>query len=109
MEIWTDVSGVFSANPKIVKKASPIEFLSYKEAMELSFFGAKVIYFPTLRPLIENNIPSSGGTCNQSVVTQDESLLETCKILAKSESTDWSELLLCLCFVYVLEASLIVI
>lgn len=45
LEIWTDVSGVFSANPKIVKKASPIEFLSYKEAMELSFFGAKVIYF----------------------------------------------------------------
>ena len=39
LEIWTDVSGVFSANPKIVKKASPIEFLSYKEAMELSFFG----------------------------------------------------------------------
>ena len=52
LEIWTDVSGVFSANPKIVKNASPIAYLSYKEAMELSFFGAKVIYFPTLQPLI---------------------------------------------------------
>ena len=38
LEIWTDVSGVFSANPKIVKNASPIAYLSYKEAMELSFF-----------------------------------------------------------------------
>ena len=72
LEIWTDVSGVYSANPKIVKKALPIEFLSYKEAMELSFFGAKVIYFPTLQPLIEDNIPvyikntfeaEANGTC----------------------------------------------
>ena len=58
LEIWTDVSGVFSANPKIVKNSKPIESLSYKEAMELSFFGAKVIYFPTLQPLIEKNIPA---------------------------------------------------
>ena len=58
LEIWTDVSGVFSANPKIVKNSRPIESLSYKEAMELSFFGAKVIYFPTLQPLIEKNIPA---------------------------------------------------
>ena len=83
LEIWTDVSGVFSANPKIVKKASPIEFLSYKEAMELSFFGAKVIYFPTLQPLIEDNIPvfikntfdpSAEGTCisNSTKLDNDE-------------------------------------
>ena len=58
LEIWTDVSGVFSANPKIVKNSRPISSLSYKEAMELSFFGAKVIYFPTLQPLIEKNIPA---------------------------------------------------
>ena len=58
LEIWTDVSGVFSANPKIVKNSKPIVSLSYKEAMELSFFGAKVIYFPTLQPLIEKNIPA---------------------------------------------------
>ena len=58
LEIWTDVSGVFSANPKIVKNSRPIESLSYKEAMELSFFGAKVIYFPTLQPLIKKKIPA---------------------------------------------------
>ena len=83
LEIWTDVSGVFTANPKIVKKASPIEFLSYKEAMELSFFGAKVIYFPTLQPLIEDNIPvfikntfepGAEGTCisNSTKLDNDE-------------------------------------
>jgi len=83
LEIWTDVSGVFSANPKIVEKASPIEFLSYKEAMELSFFGAKVIYFPTLQPLIEDNIPvyikntfdqEANGTCisNSTKLDKDE-------------------------------------
>ena len=83
LEIWTDVSGVYSANPKIVKKALPIEFLSYKEAMELSFFGAKVIYFPTLQPLIEENIPvyikntfdpEANGTCisNSTKLDDDE-------------------------------------
>ena len=83
LEIWTDVSGVFSANPKIVENASPIEFLSYKEAMELSFFGAKVIYFPTLQPLIEENIPvyikntfdqDAVGTCisNSTKLDEDE-------------------------------------
>ena len=58
LEIWTDVSGVFSANPKIVKNSKAIESLSYKEAMELSFFGAKVIKLPTLQPLIEKSIPA---------------------------------------------------
>ena len=83
LEIWTDVSGVYSANPKIVKKALPIQFLSYKEAMELSFFGAKVIYFPTLQPLIEENIPvyikntfdqDADGTCisNSTKLDEDE-------------------------------------
>ena len=83
LEIWTDVSGVYSANPKIVKKSLPIEFLSYKEAMELSFFGAKVIYFPTLQPLIEENIPvyikntfdpEANGTCisNSTKLDDDE-------------------------------------
>jgi len=57
LEIWTDVSGMFTANPKLVQQAIPIEKLSYREAMELSHFGAKVIYPPTLQPLIEKNIP----------------------------------------------------
>ena len=57
LEIWTDVSGMFTAHPKIVAQANPITQLSYLEAMELSHFGAKVIYPPTLQPLVEKNIP----------------------------------------------------
>ena len=57
LEIWTDVSGMYTANPKIVAQATPIPHLSYLEAMELSHFGAKVIYPPTLQPLVEKNIP----------------------------------------------------
>ncbi len=57
LEIWTDVSGMFTANPKWVKQAFPIEKLSYQEAMELSHFGAKVLYPPTIRPVLEQKIP----------------------------------------------------
>ena len=57
LEIWTDVSGMYTANPKLVKQATPIEKLSYLEAMELSHFGAKVIFPPTLQPLVEKQIP----------------------------------------------------
>ena len=57
LEIWTDVSGMFTANPKIVKQARPIPHISYKEAMELSHFGAKVLYAPTIQPALNNNIP----------------------------------------------------
>lgn len=57
LEIWTDVSGMFTANPRLVKQAQPISNLSYFEAMELSHFGAKVIYPPTLQPVMKKNIP----------------------------------------------------
>ncbi|MAL58686.1 MAG: bifunctional aspartate kinase/homoserine dehydrogenase I [Flavobacteriaceae bacterium] len=57
LEIWTDVSGMYTANPKIVQQAFPIEEISYEEAMELSHFGAKVLYPPTIRPVLENGIP----------------------------------------------------
>tara|TARA_B100001057_G_scaffold501280_1_gene623118 strand:- start:1215 stop:3659 length:2445 start_codon:yes stop_codon:yes gene_type:complete len=57
LEIWTDVSGMYTANPKIVSQAQPIPNLSYFEAMELSHFGAKVIYPPTLQPLMKKEIP----------------------------------------------------
>ena len=58
LEIWTDVSGMYTANPKLVAQAQPIPNLTYYEAMELSHFGAKVIYPPTLQPLVEKNIPT---------------------------------------------------
>ena len=57
LEIWTDVSGMFTANPKWVRQAFPIEKLSYQEAMELSHFGAKVLYPPTIRPVLNKKIP----------------------------------------------------
>ncbi len=56
LEIWTDVSGVYTANPKIVSQARPIKNISYREAMELSHFGAKVIYPPTVQPLLDKKI-----------------------------------------------------
>ncbi len=57
LEIWTDVNGMFTANPKIVKQAQPIAAISYQEAMELSHFGAKVLYPPTIQPVLRKNIP----------------------------------------------------
>ncbi|MBC7440228.1 MAG: aspartate kinase, partial [Flavobacterium sp.] len=57
LEIWTDVNGMFTANPRIVKQAQSIEKISYQEAMELSHFGAKVLYPPTIQPVLTKNIP----------------------------------------------------
>lgn len=55
--IWTDVDGVLTADPRKVKNAFAIQSLSYEEAMELSHFGAKVIYPPTMQPALNKGIP----------------------------------------------------
>ncbi|WP_041611489.1 bifunctional aspartate kinase/homoserine dehydrogenase I [Treponema primitia] len=57
VEIWTDVDGILTADPKLVKTAFKIDSLSYNEAMELSHFGAKVLHPPTVRPALEKGIP----------------------------------------------------
>nr|WP_293299707.1 bifunctional aspartate kinase/homoserine dehydrogenase I [Allomuricauda sp.] len=57
LEIWTDVSGMYTANPKLVKQAKCISHISYEEAMELSHFGAKVLYPPTIQPVLGKGIP----------------------------------------------------
>jgi len=57
LEIWTDVSGMYTTNPKMVKQAYPISKISYQEAMELSHFGAKVLYPPTVQPVLSLGIP----------------------------------------------------
>jgi aspartokinase/homoserine dehydrogenase 1 len=57
IEIWTDVDGFMTADPKLVKNAFTIETLNYSEAMELSHFGAKVLHPPTVQPALEKNIP----------------------------------------------------
>ncbi|MFZ9035866.1 MAG: bifunctional aspartate kinase/homoserine dehydrogenase I [Francisellaceae bacterium] len=55
--IWTDVAGIYSANPQVVKGAKQINMLSYKEALELAYFGASVVHPLTISPMMEQNIP----------------------------------------------------
>ncbi len=57
LEIWTDVNGFMTADPRVISKAYTIPELTYSEAMELSHFGAKVIYPPTILPVYQNGIP----------------------------------------------------
>ncbi len=57
LEIWTDVDGFMTADPRKVSKAYVIEKLSYSEALELSHFGARVLYTPTLHPAYQRDIP----------------------------------------------------
>ncbi|MEN4759057.1 bifunctional aspartate kinase/homoserine dehydrogenase I [Chryseobacterium sp. C39-AII1] len=56
LQIWTDVSGMMTSDPRLVSNAKPIAEISYSEAMELSHFGAKVLYPPTLQPVMVKNI-----------------------------------------------------
>ena len=57
IQIWTDVSGVLTADPRVVPSAQTIPVLSYQEAAELAYFGAKVLHPKTIQPAIEQNIP----------------------------------------------------
>ena len=56
-EIWTDVPGIMTANPKVAPSARTIPHISYRAAQELSHFGAKVIYPPTIQPVVAEGIP----------------------------------------------------
>ncbi|MUU77282.1 bifunctional aspartate kinase/homoserine dehydrogenase I [Winogradskyella endarachnes] len=83
LQIWTDVSGMYTTNPKLVKQASPIIELSYQEAVELSHFGAKVLYPPTVMPVLKKQIPivikntmepeAIGTTITKNTVNTDNS------------------------------------
>ncbi len=57
IQIWTDVTGVLTADPRVVPAAQTIDRLSYSEAAELAYFGAKVLHPKTIQPAIENSIP----------------------------------------------------
>src|SRR5215217_5665734 len=57
IQIWTDVTGVLTADPRVVPEAQTVEHLSYSEAAELAYFGAKVLHPKTIQPAIENRIP----------------------------------------------------
>ena len=81
LEIWTDVDGFMTADPKVIKTAYTINELSYVEAMELCNFGAKVIYPPTIYPVCIQHIPirvrntfnpSSKGTVIKDEIKNDQ-------------------------------------
>ncbi|MEP6848042.1 MAG: bifunctional aspartate kinase/homoserine dehydrogenase I [Acidobacteriota bacterium] len=57
LEIWTDVSGMMTADPRFVRNVRQISHITYREAMELSHFGAKIIYPPTIQPVMTKGIP----------------------------------------------------
>ncbi|CAN5355237.1 bifunctional aspartate kinase/homoserine dehydrogenase I [soil metagenome] len=85
IEIWTDVNGLMTADPVKVKRSFPITEISYEEAMELSHFGAKVIYPPTLIPALKAQIPiiikntfdpSQPGTTIRKVITPTNNLIK---------------------------------
>src|SRR5205807_7408615 len=57
LEIWTDVPGMMTADPRFVRNVRHISRVTYREAMELSHFGAKVIYPPTIQPVMAKGIP----------------------------------------------------
>jgi len=59
VEIWTDVDGIHTADPKLVKNSFRINEMLYSEAMEISHFGAKVLFPPTIKPALEKGIPIS--------------------------------------------------
>lgn len=82
LQIWTDVSGMMTADPRLVSNAKPIPEISYHEAMELSHFGAKVLYPPTIQPVMIKNInlrikntfdPEAAGTLVTHNITISDS------------------------------------
>jgi len=83
LEIWTDVTGMMTADPRWVPNAKTIVRTSYQEAMELSHFGAKVIYPPTIQPVMQKSIPTwikntfapeeAGTVIEQAENTKEES------------------------------------
>lgn len=84
LEIWTDVSGIMTADPNHVTNARIISHISYQEAMELSHFGAKVIYPPTMQPVLKRNIPvkvkntfspADEGTLIDNAVSQNGNII----------------------------------
>ena len=84
LEIWTDVSGMMTADPRLTNNARIIPHISYQEAMELSHFGAKVIYPPTIQPVMSLGIPvwikntfapHDEGTLIESVSTKNGNIV----------------------------------
>lgn len=87
IQIWTDVSGVLTADPRVVPQAQTIPVLSYKEAAELAYFGAKVLHPKTIQPAIDRSIPVR--VCNSrapkeagTLISESEAAPQTVKAIA---------------------------
>lgn len=92
LEIWTDVSGMMTADPRMVTHAKAIPYISYKEAMELSHFGARVIYPPTIQPVMNKEIPvwikntfapDEYGTLIESTVSENKNMVRGISSMGK--------------------------
>lgn len=75
VEIWTDVTGVLTADPRVVKAARTIRLLSYSEAAELAYFGAKVLHPKTIQPAVERSIPVR--ICNSRAPEEEGTLVRS--------------------------------
>ena len=84
LEIWTDVSGMMTADPRFVRNVRQIPRITYREAMELSHFGAKVIYPPTIQPVMAKKIP---------VLVKNTFAPDDAGTLIESESEDGKEII----------------
>lgn len=73
IQIWTDVTGVLTADPRVVANARTVPVLSYQEAAELAYFGAKVLHPKTMHPAVECNIPVR--VCNSQAPTEPGTLV----------------------------------
>jgi aspartokinase/homoserine dehydrogenase 1 len=84
LEIWTDVSGMMTADPRFVRNVREIPHITYREAMELSHFGAKVIYPPTIQPVMTKGIP---------VLVKNTFAPDDVGTLIEAESTEKSDII----------------
>src|SRR3989440_46477 len=88
IQIWTDVSGVLTADPRVVPEAKTIPVLSYQEAAELAYFGAKVLHPKTIQPAIDKNIPvrvcnsRASNDAGTRIVPESEAAPQTIKAIA---------------------------
>jgi aspartokinase/homoserine dehydrogenase 1 len=92
LEIWTDVSGMMTADPRLVQNVKVIPRISYQEAMELCHFGAKVIYPPTIQPVMSKGIalwvkntfaPDDEGTLIENKLTQNGNIVRGISSIGK--------------------------
>lgn len=74
IQIWTDVSGFLTADPRVVRSARPIAHLSYDEAAELAYFGAKVLHPRTIQPAVEREIPVR--VCNSRAPAEPSTVID---------------------------------